>query len=102
MAHRGFAVRPDDRSGPAFVGAVLVRLGLAALALTLPAVAGTFAGLVATAGSPAAGAALALGAMDGPLLGGAGLRWLFHVSTFAGLCGCWLLGAGLLLDGLFD
>ena len=90
------------RFDPAFVGAVLTRVGLALLALTVPVVVGVFAGLLLTVGSPAAGVAHALQAMDGPLLGGFGPGWLFHVSTLTLLCGCWLLGAGLLLSGLFD
>ncbi len=102
MAHSGSTVRQAGRLDPAFVGVVLTRLGAYILALTLPVVAGAFAGLFLTAGSPAVGVAHALAAMDGPLLGGFGLAWLFHVATLAGLCGCWVLGAGLLLSGLYD
>ena len=102
MAHSGSTVRPAGRLDPATVGAALTWLGLGVVALTVPVVAGAFVGLLVTAGSPAVGMALAMGALDGPLLGGSGLPRLFHAATFAGLCGCWLLGAGLLLEGLFD
>jgi len=98
MKHGRAAVLTAGHVDPAVAGAVLTRLGLAVVALTLPAAAGAFAGLLANTGSPAA----AVAAMNGPLLGGGGLPWLFHVAALVLLCGCWLLGAGLLLDGLFD
>ena len=102
MAHSETTERDTGRFDPALVGAVLTRLGLATLALAVPVAAGAFVGVVGTAGSPAAGVALALRAMEGPLLGDGGVAWLFHVATLVALCGCWLLGAGLLLEGLFD
>ncbi|MBX0287411.1 hypothetical protein [Haloarcula salinisoli] len=102
MAHSGSTTRQAGRLDPAFVGLVLTRLGAGIIALTLPVATGAFAGVLLTAGSPAVGVALALQAMDGSLLGGFGLAWLFHVATLAGLCGCWVLGAGLLLSGLYD
>lgn len=102
MAYSGSTARPAGRPDPALVGVVLTWLGLWTLALALPVVVGALAGLFATAGSLAAGVALALRAMAGPILGGFGPLWLFHVATLALLCGCWLLGAGLLLEGLFD
>ncbi|MDS0283555.1 hypothetical protein [Haloarcula onubensis] len=101
MAHGGSAARPTGRLDPALVGTVLLRLGLGIVALTVPVAAGALAGLLATAASPAGGVALAMRAMDAPLLGGVGLAWLVHVATLTALCGCWLLGAGLLLAGLY-
>ncbi|MDS0259492.1 hypothetical protein NDI56_08810 [Haloarcula sp. S1CR25-12] len=102
MAHRGSTVRATGRLDPATVGTVLTRVGLALIAVTVPLVAGAAAGLVTEAGSPAVAVAVTTHAMDGPLFAGFGLRWLFHVATLALLSGCWLLGAGLVLDGLFD
>jgi|GEM_PF-2494902 len=102
MAHSGSTARPTGRLDPSRVGGTLTWLGLGVIALTLPVATGALAGLLTSAGSPAAGVAVALGAMDGPLLGATGLPWLFHVATLTGLCGCWLLGAGLLLSGLYD
>ena len=102
MAHSGPTTPFAGRLDPAFAGAVLTRLGLAVVGLALPVAAATFAGLLATASSPAAGTTLALRAIDGPLLGGFGLARLFHLAILGGLCGCWLLGAGLLLSGLYD
>ena len=102
MSHTSPIAYSTDRIDAAAVGTALTRLGLSVLALTVPVVAGAFAGLLATAGSPEAGMALALRALDGPLFSGVGLAWLFHVATLVGLCGCWLFGAGLLLEGLSD
>jgi len=102
MAHSDSTARSTGRLDPAVVGGVLARLGVVVLALAVPVAAAALAGLLATTDPPAAGVAVALGAMDGPLLGGTGLPWLFHVAALAGLCGCWFLGAGLLLEGLFD
>jgi len=102
MSHTCSTAHPTDRLDVAAVGTALTWLGLGVLALTGPVAAGALVGLLATAGSPAAGMGLALRALDGPLLGGSGLPRLFHVATLAALCGCWLFGAGLLLEGLFD
>ena len=102
MAHGGPTAGWTGGLDPATIGNVLARVGLAVLALTVPVVAGAGAGLFAAVGSPTVGVARAVAAMDGPLLDGFGLPWLFHVAALSGLCGCWLLGAGLLLTGLFD
>jgi len=102
MAHGGSATRSPGRFDPAVLGSVLTRLGLGLLVLALPVGAGAGLGLLGEAGSLAVGVRVALAALEGPLLGSSGLPWLFHVAVLALLSGCWLLGAGLVLDGLFD
>jgi len=102
MAHSGPTVRPADGPGPAALGRALIRLGAVVVAVTIPPVVGAGTGIAVTADTPAQAAAIMLRAMNGPLVGARGLPWLFHLATLALLCGCWLLGAGLVLDGLFD
>ena len=84
------------------VGRVLTRLGLAVVAAAIPPTVGAGAGIAVTTGSAVEAVTITLRAMQEPLVGGSGLPWLLHASTLALWCGCWLLGAGLLLGGLFD
>jgi hypothetical protein len=93
------AIGPPD---PATVGTVLTRLGLGLVAVTVPLVAGAGAGLLANAGSLAVAMAIVVRAMETPLVGGSGLPWLFRLATLTLLSGCWILGAGLVADGLSD
>jgi len=86
--------------GRADLSTLLTWLGLVVVTLTGPLLAGTAAGLVTAAGSPAAALQVAGRAVAGPLLAGAGLPWAFHVAVLVFACGCWVLGAGLVLDGL--
>jgi hypothetical protein len=89
------------QSGPvnlARVGAAATRAGLFAVAVTVPIAVGTAVGLAADAGN--LGSVLA--ATGGPVLRGAGQTYLFRVAATGLLGGGWLVGAGLVLDGLFD
>ncbi|EMA17051.1 MULTISPECIES: hypothetical protein [Haloarcula] len=85
---------------PAAVAARAERVGLVLIAVALPVAVGTFAGMVLTSGSLSAASDAATAAMSGPLTTEQGLSWLFYVSTLGTALGCWVLGLGLLLDGL--
>ncbi|WP_058994641.1 hypothetical protein [Haloarcula sp. CBA1127] len=85
---------------PAAVAALAERVGLVLIAAALPVAVGAFAGLALTAGSLSAASDAATAAMSGPLTTEQGLSWLFYVSTLGTALGCWVLGLGLLLDGL--
>ena len=78
------------------VGRPARRLGLAVVAATLPVVVGVAAGLVADAGSLAA----VVAALTGSLGAQSGSMWLLHAATLGLAGGGWLLGAGLLVEGL--
>ncbi|MBX0294802.1 hypothetical protein [Haloarcula nitratireducens] len=86
---------------PVAVGSAATRVGLALLVGALPVVAGTFAGMVADAATLGVALDAAAAALDGPLVGGFTTGRLFHVGVLGALVGCWLLGAGLVLDGYF-
>ncbi|WP_135304401.1 hypothetical protein [Haloarcula amylovorans] len=86
---------------PITVGSVATRVGLALLVGTLPIVAGTFAGMIADAATLGVAVDTAATALDGSLVGGFTTGRLFHVGVLGALVGCWLLGAGLVLDGYF-
>jgi len=100
MAQRQPAATYSGPLDPAAVAALAERVGLALVAVTLPVAVGAFAGMVLTAGSLPAAAGAATAAMNGPLTTGRGLSWLFYVGTLGTALGCWVLGLGLLLDGL--
>ncbi|EMA20632.1 hypothetical protein [Haloarcula marismortui] len=85
---------------PTAVATLAKRVGLALVAATLPVAVGTFAGMVLMAGSLPAATDAAAAAMSGLLTTEQGLSWLFYVSTLGTALGCWILGLGLLLDGL--
>ncbi|WP_058990838.1 hypothetical protein [Haloarcula sp. CBA1128] len=85
---------------PAVVAALAERVGLVLIAVALPVAVGTFAGMVLTSGSLLAASDAATAAMSGPLTTEHGLSLLFYVSTLGTALGCWVLGLGLLLDGL--
>jgi hypothetical protein len=76
--------------------------GLVTVVVTLPFVVGTFAGFLASAGSPLAGLEAATRALNAAPTVGTGHAALFQIGTYALLVGCWVAGLGLLLDGLFD
>lgn len=85
---------------PAAVATLAKRVGLVLVAVALPVAVGTFAGMALTAGSILAATDTATAAMSGLLTTEQGLSWLFYVSTLGTALGCWILGLGLLLDGL--
>ncbi|WP_276278158.1 MULTISPECIES: hypothetical protein [Haloarcula] len=87
---------------PARVGAVAQQAGLVAVVVTLPLVVGTFAGFLASAGSPLAGLEAATRTLNAAPTVSTGHATLFQLGTYALLAGCWSAGLGLLLDGLFD
>ncbi|MBV0924727.1 hypothetical protein KTS45_11005 [Halomicroarcula limicola] len=86
---------------PVVVGSVATRVGLALLVGSLPIISGTFAGMVADGATLGLALDAAAAALDGPLVGGFTIARLFHVGVLGALVGCWLLGAGLVLDGYF-
>ncbi|WP_236035531.1 hypothetical protein [Haloarcula rubra] len=102
MSQRRSTFGAATATDPAVVGRRATRAGLVLAAATLPLVVGTGTGLVVDAPTLAAGVDAVLAAANAPLVGGYGRAWLFHVSALGLLAGCWLLGAGLLLDGVFD
>jgi hypothetical protein len=102
MSQRWRRVGPTGRDTPGVVGTVATRLGLLAVAVTLPVVVGTVAGMVGDAATVGAAFDTVGTVLTGPLAGQSGTAWLFHVAVL-GLCsGCWLVGAGLVVDGLRD
>ena len=82
------------------VSRVARRLGLAVVAAALPVVVGLTAGLLVDAGSLTAGIGVLVSALTGSLGAQSGSVWLFHAATLVLAGGGWLLGAGLLIDGL--
>ncbi|WP_254271902.1 hypothetical protein [Haloarcula marina] len=102
MSQRRSTVTVGDTLDPAVVGRRATRVGLALVAAALPLVVGTLAGIAADAPTVEAAFTAALGVMDAPVFGQHGTQLLFHVGTLGLLAGCWVLGVGLLLDGLFD
>lgn len=89
-------------ASPAHVGAVAQRAGRWVVVATLPLVVGTFAGLLTGAGTPLAGLELATAAMNASPTLATTLPALFQLGTLGLLAGCWAVGFGLLVDGLFD
>jgi len=85
---------------PAVVAALAERVGLALVAIALPVAVGAFAGMALGAESLVAAVDIAVAAMNGPLSAERGLSSVFHVSTLGTALGCWILGLGLVLDGL--
>ncbi|WP_423999676.1 hypothetical protein ACOZ4I_11590 [Haloarcula salina] len=102
MAQRQSTRRYGGPADPITLATLAERAGLALVAVTLPLALAGFAGLALQAASLSAAAASAASAMHGPLLTGRGLSVLFHAGALGTLLGCWLLGLGLLLDGLYD
>ncbi|MDQ2073011.1 hypothetical protein RBH20_10755 [Haloarcula sp. H-GB4] len=85
---------------PAAVATLAKRVGLVLVTVALPVAVGTFAGMALTAGSIPAATDTATATISGLLTTEQGLSWLFYVSTLGTALGCWILGLGLLLDGL--
>jgi len=84
------------------LGSAAVWLGLVVtLAMTALAVAAG-AELLAEAATVEGALSLALVALDEPLVGTYNTARLFHVGVVGLLVGTWVLGAGLVLEGLFD
>ncbi|MBV0901662.1 hypothetical protein [Haloarcula salina] len=102
MAQRQSTRRYGDPTDPVTAAALAERVGLALVAVTLPLALVAFTGLAMQAASPSAALTTAAAAMQGPVLAGRGLTVLFHAGALGTLLGCWLLGLGLLLDGLYD
>ncbi|WP_336337023.1 hypothetical protein [Haloarcula brevis] len=100
MAQRQPAATVGGPLDPATVARLAERAGLALVAVALPVAVGAFAGMALTAGSLPAATAAAAAAMSGPLTAGQGLSWLFYVGALGTVLGCWVLGLGLVLDGL--
>ncbi|WP_367176542.1 hypothetical protein [Haloarcula rubripromontorii] len=100
MAQRQPVPTYDGPLEPAAVAALAKRVGLALVAVALPVAVGAFAGTALTAGSLSAATDATAGAMSGPLTAAQGLSWLFYISALGTALGCWVLGLGLLLDGL--
>ncbi|WP_225335011.1 hypothetical protein [Halomicrobium urmianum] len=86
-------VRPEQ------VGTLAVQVGYATVTAALLLAAVTFGVLLARAPTVAAGIDAAVAAGTGPL-SGSGVTWLFHVGVLGVLIGSWLLGLGLIIDGL--
>jgi len=102
MAQRQSARRYGGPADPVTAAALAERVGLALVAVTLPVALAAFAGLAAESASLSVATTTAAAAMDGPVLTGRGLSMLFHAGALGTLLGCWVLGLGLLLDGLYD
>ncbi|GGK52159.1 hypothetical protein [Haloarcula sebkhae] len=100
MAQRQLVSTCDRPFDPAAIAALAERVGLVLIAVALPVAVGAFAGLALTAGSLSAASDAATATLSGPLTTKQGLSWLFYVSTLGTALGCWVLGLGLLLDGL--
>ncbi|EMA06727.1 hypothetical protein SAMN05443574_105155 [Haloarcula vallismortis] len=100
MAQRQPVPTFDAPLDPAAVAALTKRVGLVLVAVALPAAVGAFASMALTAGSLSAATDAAAGAMSGPLTAEEGVSWLFYASVLGTALGCWVLGLGLLLDGL--
>ena len=100
MAQRQPAATCCGLLDPAAVATLAKRVGLALTAVALPVAIGAFTGMALAAGSLPAATDAAAAAMNGPLTAEQGLSWLFYVSTLGTALGCWVLGLGLLLDGL--
>lgn len=101
MSQRRSRVRTRARYDPATVGTATTRLGFVLVVATVPIVAGTLGSVLIQTETVGGALAAVLAVMGGPLLAQHGIEWLFHVTTIGLLCGCWLVGLGLLLDGLF-
>jgi hypothetical protein len=102
MAQRQSTYSRDRPAGPARLGAAAQRAGLLVVAASLPLVVGTAASLFASAGAPLAGVEAATAAVTAAPTLGTDHATLFHLGTLALLAGCWVVGFGLVLDGLFD
>ncbi|EMA18882.1 hypothetical protein [Haloarcula argentinensis] len=100
MAQRQPVSTCDRPLDPAAIAALAERVGLVLIAVALPVAVGAFAGLTLTAGSLSAAIDAATATLSGPLTTEHRLSWLFYVSTLGTALGCWVLGLGLLLDGL--
>jgi hypothetical protein len=100
MAQRRPAATYDGPLDPAAVATLAERVGLVLVALALPVAVGAFVGMALTAGSLPAATDAAAAAVSGPLTAGRGLSWLFYVGVLGTALGCWVLGLGLVLDGL--
>jgi len=84
------------------LGSAAVSLGAVAVVATLPVVIGVGAAFLSGAATVDSALALALSALDEPLVGAYSTAWLFHVAVAGLLGGTWVLGAGLVLEGLFE
>ena len=76
----------------------LVGLSLCGASLLIAAASGVL--IVDRASSAAVDELLAI--LTASASGLAGVEFVFHVAALGALAGCWLLGLGLVLDGLFD
>ena len=96
MSRRRSGLPVPGRLDTARVGAVATRAGLLVVAITLPVAVGSAAGLLADGGT-----VTTLGVViSGSPAGTTGLERLFRTAVLGVFGGCWLLGAGLLADGL--
>jgi hypothetical protein len=97
--------RPSHRFGaldPGAVGRATTRVGVALVAVSVPLLVWTAAGLLADVSTPSAALATLAAASSGPVVAVSDTASIFRVGLYVLLAGCWLLGAGLVLDGLFD
>ncbi len=93
--HRLSGFRPER------IGVLAVQVGYATVMAALLLAVVTLGVLLARAPTVAAGIDAAVAAGTGPL-SGSGAAWLFHVGVLGLLFGSWLLGLGLIVDGLVD
>lgn len=102
MSQRRSTVGRRVHHDVAALGSAAVAVGLVAVLVTLPVVVGVGAGFLSEAETAQGALSLATTALEEPLLGGYSTAWLFHAAVIGLLGGTWILGAGLVLDGLFE
>lgn len=90
-----------DPVDPVAAGRVATRVGAALVAVSVPLLAWAAAGLLADVSTLSAGLATLAAASNGPLFAGSGTPAVFRIGLYGLLSGCWSLGAGLVVDGLF-
>ncbi|WP_226010616.1 hypothetical protein [Halomicrobium salinisoli] len=101
MARRTGGGRRLSGVRPERFGTLAVQVGYATVMAALLLAVVTFGVLVARAPSFAAGVDAAVAAGTGPL-SGSGVAWLFRAGVLGLLIGSWVLGLGLIVDGLLD
>jgi len=102
MSQRRSTVGRSVHRDIATLGSAAVSLGLVAILVTLPVVVGVALGFLADAATVEGALSLAVAALEEPLFGAYSRAWLFHAAVAGLLGGTWALGAGLVLEGLFD
>jgi len=93
--------RHFDAVDPDAVGRVATQVGVVLVVSSMPLLAWAATGLLADVSTLSAALSVLASASNGPLTVGAGHASLFRAGLYGLLSGCWLLGAGLVIDGLF-